>query len=118
MNDDAKFFFFLSGFTGFVFFYFFSMILHRDPILSLIYGSSGSLFFSLLGRMLLISALRKVLVSKQGNQINDNESKCDAPGSNFSKNDKNIPLVNTSSQANKEAVSSNSVNLSSLSPNK
>ena len=75
MNDDAKFFFFLSGFTGFVFFYSFSMILNRDPILSLIYGSSGSLFFSLLGRTLLISALRKVLVSRQGDEVNDEEDK-------------------------------------------
>tara|TARA_B100002019_G_scaffold280917_1_gene284389 strand:+ start:441 stop:797 length:357 start_codon:yes stop_codon:yes gene_type:complete len=114
MNDDAKFFFFLSGFTGFVFFYSFSMILNRDPILSLIYGSSGSLFFSLLGRSLLISALRKVLVSRQEDEVNDDEVKKNVPNTDFSSKDKNNPVVKSSLKANKEAVSSNSVNLRSL----
>lgn len=118
MNDDAKFFFFLSGFTGFVFFYSFSMILNRDPILSLIYGSSGSLFFSLLGRTLLISALRKVLVSRQGDEVNDEEDKKGTSDPNFYSKDKNNSLVNSSLKANKEAVSSNSANLASLSAKK
>ena len=65
MNDDAKFFFFLSGFIGFIFFYGFSLVLNHDPLQSLIYGSIGSLFFSLSWRMLLCSALKKVQCAKK-----------------------------------------------------
>jgi hypothetical protein len=65
MNDDAKYFFFLSGFVGFVFFFSFSLFLYHDPLRSILYGSIGSLFFSLSWRMLLMSALKKVQCSKE-----------------------------------------------------
>ena len=114
MNDDAKFFFFLSGFFGFVFFYFFSIFLNRDPILSLVYGSTGSLFFSILGRYLLISALRKVQTSQESL---DNESPEDTAGSNnnySSGKEKNQDVLKTSLKANQEAASSKSADLRSL----
>tara|TARA_B000000441_G_C21615276_1_gene274166 strand:- start:244 stop:600 length:357 start_codon:yes stop_codon:yes gene_type:complete len=114
MNDDAKFFFFLSGFFGFVFFYFFSIFLNRDPILSLVYGSTGSLFFSILGRYLLISALRKVQTSQASL---DNESPEDTAGSNTnysSGKEKNQDVLKTSLKANQEAASSKSADLRSL----
>jgi hypothetical protein len=60
VNDDAKFFFFLSGFIGFVFFYACSLFLYRDLVMSLVFGAIGSVVFSFFGRILLTSALRKV----------------------------------------------------------
>lgn len=114
MNDDAKFFFFLSGFFGFVFFYAFSIFLNRDPVMSLIYGSSGSLFFALMGRTLLISALRKVQVAKS--------NEFDHPRVDEEKKSPVVEpkdlVVESSLQANKEAVSSNSSDIRSLTARK
>jgi len=76
MNDDAKYFFFLSGFIGFIFFYGFSLVLNHDPLKSLIYGAIGSLFFSLSWRTLLSSALKKVQCTREsviGNGLDDSE---------------------------------------------
>ena len=116
MNDDAKFFFFLSGFAGFVFFYAFSFFLNRDPILSLIYGSSGSLIFSLLGRALLISALRKIQLSTQSSG-----SSGEAKSIELSKNAsgaKEKSALHSSLSANQEAASNKPKNLKSLSGKK
>ena len=116
MNDDAKFFFFLSGFAGFVFFYAFSFFLNRDPILSLIYGSSGSLIFSLLGRALLISALRKIELSTL---ISGSSSDADSiePSKNASKT-KEKSALHSSLSANQEAASIKPKELKSLSGKK
>lgn len=103
MNNDAKFFFFLSGFFGFVFFYTFSMCLDRDPINSLIYGTAGSLFFSILGRTLLISALRKVQVSK-GNIGGVERVVTDADRNDNGDAD-DAKVLNSSLKANIEAAS-------------
>ena len=57
MNDDAKFFFFMSGFVGFVVFYISSNLIYGDLIYCLLHGSIGCVFFSISGRFLLGFAL-------------------------------------------------------------
>ena len=58
MHDDAKFLFFLSGFSGFVLFYIISIVIDSDPVLSLIKGSVGCLIFGASGRFILGFALK------------------------------------------------------------
>lgn len=58
MNDDAKFFFFLSGFFGFVFFFMLSIFIDSDPLHALLKGSAGCLIFGMSGRYMLGFALR------------------------------------------------------------
>jgi hypothetical protein len=53
IKDDAKFFFCLSGFTGFVLFFLVSSIIQKDTIVALVYGTGGCLVFSIFGRYLL-----------------------------------------------------------------
>lgn len=118
MNDDAKFFFFLSGFFGFVFFYFFSLFLNRDPILSLVYGSTGSLFFALLGRSLLISALRKVQTSRASLENANSDGVEPTNTVNSSGKEKNHDVLKSSLKANQEAASAKSPDLRFLSTKK
>jgi len=108
MNDDAKYFFFLSGFIGFIFFYGFSLVLNHDPLESLIYGSIGSLFFSLSWRMLLSSALKKIQCTREsviGNGLDDSEIlkkvSTQSPDGTASSSD----LVSSTARANMEASS-------------
>ncbi len=73
MNDDAKFFFFLSGFFGFVFVYSFSLVFKNDFIISLIFGSMGCVTFSLFGRFFLGQALKRVSkIPSASEEIADN----------------------------------------------
>ena len=53
MNDSAKFFFWISGFSGFAIFFLLALIIHRDPSLALFHGGLGCLLFALSGRALL-----------------------------------------------------------------
>ena len=108
MNDDAKYFFFLSGFIGFIFFYGFSLVLNHDPLKSLIYGAIGSLFFSLSWRILLSSALKKVQCTREsviGNGLDDSEIlkkvSTQSPDGSASSSD----LVSSTARANMEASS-------------
>ena len=87
MNNDAKFIFFLSGFLGFVFFYSVSLMLARDLVLSLVYGTGGSLFFSFSGRLILDSMLKAKLSSGISRQPSENEDKKRLPPSHPPKND-------------------------------
>lgn len=57
MNDDAKFFFFMCGFIGFVAFYISSSLIYGDLIHCLFHASIGCVFFSISGRLLLGFAL-------------------------------------------------------------
>ena len=115
MNDDAKFFFFLSGFFGFFFFYALSVLLNGDLIVSLVYGSCGSLFFSFLGRTLLLSALRSVQL-KDGAPISPSNENEPDPSSADLEGDKK--LIKTSMNANMEAASNKSQNLDILTKNR
>jgi hypothetical protein len=69
MKDDAKFFFFLAGFVGFVLFYLISSLIYKDFIQSLLHGSVGCVFFATSGRFLLgfaLSSSRIQDASRQG----------------------------------------------------
>jgi hypothetical protein len=106
MNDDAKYFFFLSGFIGFIFFYGFSLVLNHDPLQSLIYGSIGSLFFSLSWRMLLCSALKKVQCARESEVgLNMDNSANSKLVSNQVASTSSSDLVTSSAKANMEASS-------------
>lgn len=108
MNDDAKYFFFLSGFIGFIFFYGFSLVLNHDPLKSLIYGAIGSLFFSLSWRMLLSSALKKVQCTREsviGNGLDDSEILKKVSTQSPDVSDSSSDLVSSTARANMEASS-------------
>ena len=61
IKDDAKFFFCLSGFAGFIIFFLFSTFLQKDTITALVYGTAGCLIFSIFGRFLLGFALNGIM---------------------------------------------------------
>jgi hypothetical protein len=63
IKDDAKFFFCLSGFTGFVLFFLVSSIIQKDTIVALVYGTGGCLVFSVFGRYLLGFILNGIMHS-------------------------------------------------------
>ena len=108
MNDDAKYFFFLSGFIGFIFFYGFSLVLNHDPLKSLIYGAIGSLFFSLSWRTLLSSALKKVQCTREsviGNGLDDSEILKKVSTQSPDVSDSGSDLVSSTARANMEASS-------------
>ena len=108
MNDDAKYFFFLSGFIGFIFFYGFSLVLNHDPLKSLIYGAIGSLFFSLSWRMLLSSALKKVQCTREsiiGNGLDDSEILKKVSTQSHDGSASSSDLVSSTARANMEASS-------------
>ncbi len=53
MNDDAKYFFCLGGFIGFMLFFSIGFALHGNASFALLLGSLGCLLISLSGRFLL-----------------------------------------------------------------
>lgn len=74
MNDDAKFFFFMSGFVGFVLFYISSNLIYEDLIHGLLHGSIGCVLFSISGRFLLGFALSAKSLSGQKSDIDEPSS--------------------------------------------
>ena len=68
MNNDAKFFFCLSGFFGFIIFFIFGILITNDPLVALVQSSFGCLFFAVCGRMLLSFILNGIILDS-GNQI-------------------------------------------------
>jgi len=111
VNDDAKFFFFLSGFIGFVFFYAFSLFLYRDLVMSLVFGAIGSLVFSFFGRILLTSALRKVQNSQALVSPNSSTSHEIVAGKSKTLSENNDSVINSSVKANLAAVANDSRSL-------
>ena len=109
MNDDAKFVFFLSGFFGFIFFYSVSLVLNKDLILSLIYGTSGSLLFSFLGRLILISLLRNAKVSGFKNHSSQANPTASSDSANISLSSQQENLT-SSMEANMAAASNSTEN--------
>ena len=73
MNDDARFFFCLSGFVGFTIFFVLALALHNNASMALLHGSLGCMLFSICGRFLLGLLLRAnllardVVLSRDGN---------------------------------------------------
>ena len=111
MNDDAKFFFFLSGFIGFVFFYAFSLFLYRDLVMSLLFGAIGSLVISFFGRILLTTALRKVQSSQALVNSNPPASHETVASKGKVLSDNNDSVLNSSVKANLAAVANDSKSL-------
>ena len=62
MNNDAKFFFCLSGFFGFIIFFIFGIIITNDPFVASVQSSFGCLFFAVCGRILLSFILNGIIV--------------------------------------------------------
>jgi hypothetical protein len=112
MNDDAKFFFFLSGFLGFVFFYAVSLMLAKDLVLSLVYGTGGSLFFSFSGRIILDSMLKAKLSSDALQQTSVKGDKKVLNASNSTEND--FDNIQNSMGTSMEAASNSAENLQNI----
>jgi hypothetical protein len=62
MNNDARFFFYLSGFIGFVVFFLVGILISHDFIIALVQSTFGCLFFALCGRFLLSFILNGIIV--------------------------------------------------------
>ncbi|MDG0965274.1 MAG: hypothetical protein P8P49_03965 [Opitutales bacterium] len=69
MNNDAKFFFCLSGFIGFVLFFMLGIIITNDLLTALVQSSFGCLFFAVCGRILLSFILNGNIVDSNTNPI-------------------------------------------------
>ena len=95
INDDAKFFFCLSGFTGFLLFFLVSSIIQKDTIMALVYGAGGCLVFSIFGRYLLGFILKGIM------QSSSTSIQQPATGSEAEPNSKNAKVVRNSRQNQK-----------------
>mgnify|MGYP006137973615 FL=1 len=62
MNDDARFFFYLSGFVGFLLFFLLGILLTKDFMIALVQSSFGCLFFAICGRWILSFILNGIIV--------------------------------------------------------
>ncbi|MBT5916529.1 MAG: hypothetical protein HOH60_09285 [Opitutae bacterium] len=69
MNNDAKFFFCLSGFFGFIIFFIFGIIITKDPFVASVQSSFGCLFFAVCGRILLSFILNGNIVDSNNNSL-------------------------------------------------
>ena len=74
MKDDAKFFFFISGFIGFVIFFISSNLIYGDLIHGLFHASIGCILFSTSGRLLLGYALSANLVGSDSSTLKSSSS--------------------------------------------
>ena len=95
MNNDARFFFYLSGFTGFLFFFFFALIISEDIIKTLVLASFGCLFFSIAGRFLLRFILNSILL----NSDSSNPSEMSSSAQNNSLEQDPVSLTKASNSA-------------------
>ena len=70
MNNDARFFFYFSGFIGFLVFFLMGIIISNDFIIALVQSTFGCLFFALCGRFLLSFILNGIIVESKQIQPN------------------------------------------------
>jgi len=76
MKNDARYFFCLNGFVGFLLFYLIASFLHQNFAFSLMHGAIGCLFFAIYGRFLLSILLKNNIVqSAQSTQVSSTVSK-------------------------------------------
>ena len=104
MNDDARFFFCLSGFVGFTIFFVLALALHSNASMALLHGSLGCMLFSICGRFLLGLLLRANLIARDTgvSQSHNGSSIDDLSSSQASKNQVDPSLAAT--QAMSEAA--------------
>ena len=77
MNNDARFFFYFSGFIGFLVFFLMGIIISNDFIVALVQSTFGCLFFALCGRFLLSFILNGIIV--ESNEVQQNKQTSDKP---------------------------------------
>ena len=65
MNDDARFFFCISGFLGFTLFLFCGLVITGDLVVAFVQSAFGCLFFAICGRFLLSFILNGNLVESK-----------------------------------------------------
>ena len=65
MNDDARFFFCISGFLGFTLFLFCGLVITGDLVVAFVQSAFGCLFFAICGRFLLSFILNGILVESK-----------------------------------------------------
>ncbi len=68
MNDDARFFFYLSGFVGFLLFFLVGILFTQDFIVALVQSSFGCLFFAICGRFFLNYLLQGIILDSSTSQ--------------------------------------------------
>ncbi len=71
MRNDARFFFCISGFTGFVVFFFFGLVITGDPVIALAQSAFGCLFFAICGRFLLSFILNSISLGSSSTAYSD-----------------------------------------------
>ena len=78
MKNDARFFFCLTGFVGFLLFYLIASLIHQNFAFSLMHGAIGCLCFAIYGRFLLGILLKNSIVqsaeSTQASKVKDKPS--------------------------------------------
>lgn len=67
MRNDARFFFCISGFAGFLLFFFSGLVIGSDPVTALAQSAFGCLFFAICGRFLLCFILSGISVESNTN---------------------------------------------------
>ena len=67
MRNDARFFFCISGFTGFLLFFFSGLVIGGDPVTALVQSAFGCLFFAICGRFLLCFILSGISLESNTN---------------------------------------------------
>jgi|TARA_B110000495_G_scaffold129708_1_gene112872 hypothetical protein len=74
MNDDARFFFYLSGFVGFLLFFLLGILLTKDFLIALVQSSFGCLFFAICGRWILSFILNGTIVDSLSKPLDSHSS--------------------------------------------
>ena len=91
MNDDARFFFCISGFVGFTLFLFLGLLITGDLVVAFVQSAFGCLFFAICGRFLLSFILNGILV--ESNKLNSKSLASE-----------NSPITNDTAQLAKVAM--------------
>ena len=103
MNNDARFFFYFSGFIGFLVFFLMGIIISNDFIIALVQSTFGCLFFALCGRFLLSFILNGIIVESKKVQLNKESS--DKPNTPINNDPaKLVAAMNEASTSSKHLV--------------
>ena len=104
MNDDAKFFFFLCGFIGFVSFFCLSFVLYQDFCKSLFLSSLGCVFFALIGRQMLRYALSNSSSLDNASKLEHTSESADLSRNNRPSGEEIAAVTNLEAVTNSKAI--------------
>ena len=109
MNTDARFFFCISGFIGFILFFSLGWLVTGNALDALLRGSIGCLFFAVGGRIFLGAVLRSLSVefssnSKEPSAEADSSRDSSPPAANQSEPTPEELAVRASAEATSEAA--------------